>query len=95
MALAQILKIWTWLELSIVLAFFRGNDTFFFWLTRVFPGHKETLFAALEGLELFPKSLDKVRTRVASLNTALLLHPFINGREFMKNLCKDLSELGS
>jgi heptaprenyl diphosphate synthase len=50
----QWLRLWTWLQVSSILSYFNFHAVMLQALRRIFPGHKETIFAGVLALEYFP-----------------------------------------
>jgi heptaprenyl diphosphate synthase len=57
----QWLKLWTWLELSLLLSHFKFNQVFFSLLSALFPGFRNTLSAGMVALEQVPRVMETTR----------------------------------
>jgi heptaprenyl diphosphate synthase len=50
----QWLRLWTWLQISGILSLFSFHSVMLIILSRIFPGHRESIFAGVLALEYFP-----------------------------------------
>ena len=64
----QSLRLWTWLEIGLLLQRLQCNHLLFAILHRLFPRHADTLLAGLLALEYFPEVVSYVKTREAREN---------------------------
>lgn len=71
--IAQWLRLWTWLQLSVLLARYRFNDLFLAGMRRLFPAYQTTIFAGVLALEFFPAVLDLTKEK-RIIDPKLLLH---------------------
>ena len=62
LTLKQWLRLWTWLEISFLLSYFRFHSVLYHSLRNIFSNHKETIFAGLLALEYFPAIAEESRT---------------------------------
>jgi heptaprenyl diphosphate synthase len=71
LTIRQWLRLWTWLQVSAILSHFNFHAVMLQVLSKVFPGHRETLFAGVLALEYFPgiaeDSKAYVRKRFAAM----------------------------
>jgi hypothetical protein len=71
LTIRQWLRLWTWLQVSAILSHFNFHTVMLQVLSKVFPGHRETLFAGVLALEYFPgiaeDSKAYVRKRFAAM----------------------------
>ena len=82
----QWLRLWTWLELSIILTHFNFNGVVFKMLSVLFSRHESTLLAGLLAIEHFPATVSIVQTRARKKLTPLLLHPIKNGKKGIEQM---------
>ena len=87
----QWLRLWTWLELSLVLTHFNFNRVVFKMLSVLFSRHESTLQAGLLALEHFPATVRIVQTRARKNLWRLLTHPVKNGRKGMEQMFKEIA----
>jgi heptaprenyl diphosphate synthase len=90
LTLQQWLRLWTWLELSLVLTFFHFNNVVFKMLSALFSRHESTLQAGLLALEHFPATVSIVQARARKNLWRLLTHPIKSGRKGMEQMFKEI-----
>lgn len=71
----QWLRIWTWLQLSMLLKDCRFHTVFLAALSRLFPGNRATVLAGLLSLEHFPQTVELARQKGPRAVGYLLRHP--------------------
>jgi Predicted membrane protein len=82
----QWLRLWIWLELSLVLTHFNFNRVVFKILSVLFSRHESTLHAGLLALEHFPATVSIVQSRARRHLIPLVLHPVKNGKKGMEQM---------
>jgi len=83
---AQLLRLWTWLQLAGVLKWARFDAVFMRALGRLFPGQRETLSAGLLALEYFPEAVAWARRSAGPSARQLLRSPGTAARTFAADL---------
>jgi len=68
----QWLRLWTWLQVSAILSHFNFHAVMLEVLSKVFPGHRETLFAGVLALEYFPGIAEDGKAYVRKRSAATL-----------------------
>jgi heptaprenyl diphosphate synthase len=71
----QWLRLWTWLEVSFLLSYFKFHAVMFSVLRKLFPRHQSTLFAGVLGLEYFPAIASDGRMLARKTLGAFFSHP--------------------
>jgi heptaprenyl diphosphate synthase len=89
---AQWLRLWTWLELSFVFTCFRFHTVVFAALKRLFPSHRDTLYAGLLALEYFPFLISAVRRPSPSGLVRALRHPLETSQRAVRKAFRDVSD---
>lgn len=69
------LRLWIWLQATSLFLFLKFHSTIHRLLKRWFPGHGETVYAAVIALELYPEVIERFRCRFFSLVGALVTAP--------------------
>jgi heptaprenyl diphosphate synthase len=81
--IAQIFRLWAWLQTGYLLARFHFHISFFGLLKRIFPGHKETLLAGLLALEYFPEVIRFAKSSKGIGNLNFLKSPLKSTDQFL------------
>lgn len=89
---AQMLRLWTWLQAGILLQKLRFNSALYALLSRLFPGHAETLASGLIGLEYFPAVFKFVRSKEARAQLSPQ-HPRQSARLFLDRMQRYILDL--
>jgi heptaprenyl diphosphate synthase len=76
----QWLRLWSWLQISLLLTYFKFHTVIFRTLSFFFKKHKFTLYAGLLAVEDFPEVFDLMRKRAAMEFRAMLRQPIITSR---------------
>jgi hypothetical protein len=89
----QWLRLWTWLQLSMLLAVFRFHAVFMACLQRLFPRHTTTIEAAMLALEHLPSVIETGKhSRRFSLNR-LVRSPAMELRSNLAGIHEDIVQL--
>jgi hypothetical protein len=83
---AQILRLWAWLQTGILLTGFHFHISFFAFLKKIFPGHKETLLAGLLALEYFPEVIRFAKSSEGRDNLNFLKSPLESMDKFLTRM---------
>jgi heptaprenyl diphosphate synthase len=73
----QWLRLWTWLEVSLIFPYFNFHSVVLSVLRKLFPGHRATLFAGILGLEYFPAVASDSRAYAKRAMALLFAHPLV------------------
>lgn len=86
----QWLRLFSWIQLSFILTRLRFHQVFFGALTRLFPGHGQTLFAGMLSLEIFPQLFALTQKSIGRLRISHLARPRTAMQGALKRLHSDV-----
>ena len=89
----QCLRLWTWIELSFILTYFKFHKVVLHALRKLFPGHRSTLYAGVLSLEYFPAIISAIQKKAKGRLTSLLRHPIIGMRKGLEQLYGEVEGL--
>ncbi|HEX3020654.1 MAG TPA: Gx transporter family protein [Chitinispirillaceae bacterium] len=82
----QVIRVWIWLEASIMLTQLRFHETFFSILRIVFRNQQTTLVAGVLSLEYFPELLRFAKSKASISGLNIFKSPSIAIREYLKRM---------
>jgi heptaprenyl diphosphate synthase len=85
LTLQQWFRIWSWLQLSLILRRFNFHRITFSLLSKAFRGHRATLYAGLLALEYFPHAVAAVKNTIRIHPKKLFFHPVTCGRDVLRS----------
>jgi len=88
----QWLRLWSWLQISLLLTYFKFHTVIFLTLSFFFRRHKFTLYAGLLAVEDFPEVFDLIRKRATMEFRSMLRHPITTSRDFLCRAFYDVAD---
>ncbi len=90
--LVQVLRLWTWLQLSLLMTYTRSHILIFKTLGLFFRPHARTFYAGLLAVEHFPAVFESIRKRAAVGFHPFLRHPAAVSKNLLHQTFQDVSD---